>query len=164
MIPAVNAQMIWMTLNCDNGLRKLRQLTDSQFTPIIASEPKTHRMDSAAGATTGLGNKKSSQNSRFTAIENHSLSVCHERKEMDLIKKLEQLIKPSLSEFQQSDLDLTDDDSYERKYYFDYLGEEKTKEALLMFPNGESLYEKHQNIATLSKNRSSSRTSNCAMS
>jgi hypothetical protein len=64
----------------------------------------------------------------------------------DLVLKLEDILKRYLEEAELSDLDLSDDDCIHRKFFFDRLPEEAAREALLLFPNGESLFQKYLEI------------------
>ena len=68
-----------------------------------------------------------------------------------LIEKLEEILKKYISVEDSVELDLTDDDSSFRRFYFDFLPIEAAKEALLLFPHGESLFEKYLNIIKYKK-------------
>lgn len=64
----------------------------------------------------------------------------------ELMNELEDILKRYLSSEERDGLDLADDDCFYRKFYFDKVPEDAAKEALLLFPNGEALHQKYQEI------------------
>jgi len=64
----------------------------------------------------------------------------------DLISQLEKILKDNLIDHDIDSINIRDDDSIYRKFYFDYLPEKAAKEALYLFPNGKNIYKKYSAI------------------